>query len=146
MENVARKELEEGELLLRDAGEWESEETQPRIDKKEEDFLLKMLKELGIKDRKEEARKARTAKSKAAAEAKLAAKRKHHQKITVFFQVKKKPAEAATSREEMEVDRENWMEREVMLEGWERQRRLGKAKALKAKAIRAGKAREARRE
>ena len=57
MENVARKELEEGELLLRDAEEWESEETQPRIDKKEEDFLLKMLKELDIKDRKEEARK-----------------------------------------------------------------------------------------
>ena len=105
-----------------------------------DDFLVKMLKEL------EEARKARTAKSKAAAEAKLAAKRKHHQKITVFFQVRKKPAEAATSQEEMEVDRENWMEREVMLEGWERQRRLGKAKALKAKAIRAGKAREASRE
>ena len=102
-----------------------------------DDFLVKMLKEL------EEARKARTAKSKAAAEAKLAAKRKHHQKITVFFQVRKKPAEAATSQEEMEVDRENCMEREVMLEGWERQRRLGKAKALKAKAIRAGKAREA---
>ena len=64
----------------------------------------------------------------------------------MFFQVKKKPAEAATSREEMEVDRENWMERDAMLEGWERERRLGKAKALKAEAIRAGKAREARRE
>ena len=50
---MAWKELEEGEILLRDAGERGPEETQPRIDKKEEDFLLKILKELDIKDRKE---------------------------------------------------------------------------------------------
>ena len=95
MNNSVKKELKECELILENAEEWGPEEIQPRVVKKnEEDFLLKMLKELDIKDRKEDAKKARAAKSKAAAEAKLAAKRKNCQKITQFFQMKKKHAEA----------------------------------------------------
>ena len=147
MNNSVKKELKECELILENAEEWGPEEIQPRVVKKnEEDFLLKMLKELDIKDRKEDAKKARAAKSKAAAEAKLAAKRKNCQKITQFFQMKKKHAEASVSIEEMEVDMENWKEREVLLEGWKRERRLGKAKALKAEAIRAEIVRKSNRE